>query len=115
MLSKSGIDYGALSPVQLLSLVGSSAMGALCYVPETKMPQAKWEGSFDEMQQMALEVLSEKTEDKADVRNFHICARHFLVFLAKIWAVQIFFLILHRCLKKRLRNTSASGRNTSRK
>ena len=67
VLSKSGINYGALTPVQRLSLVGSSGMGALCYEPETKMPQSDWQGSFDEMQQMALEVLSEKTEDHADV------------------------------------------------
>ena len=67
VLSKSGINYGALTPVQRLSLVGSSGMGALCYEPETKMPQSDWKGSFDEMQQMALEVLSEKTDDNADV------------------------------------------------
>lgn len=67
VLSKSGISYGALTPVQRLSLVGSSGMGALCYEPEIKMPQSDWLGSFDEMQQMALEVLSEKTEDHADV------------------------------------------------
>ena len=67
VLSKSGGNYGALTPVQRLSLVGSSGMGALCYEPETKMPQSEWQGSFDEMQQMALEVLSEKSDDKADV------------------------------------------------
>ena len=67
VLSRSGINYGTLSPVQRLSLVGSSGMGALCYVPETQIPQTAWEGTFDEMQQMALEVLSEKSEDYADV------------------------------------------------
>ena len=67
VLGKSGVNYGALTPVQRLSLVGSSGMGALCYEPETKMPQSDWNGSFDEMQQMALEVLSEKSDDKADV------------------------------------------------
>lgn len=67
VLSKSGINYGVLTPVQRLSLVGSSGMGALCYVPETKMLQSDWKGSFDEMQQMALEVLSEKSDDNADV------------------------------------------------
>lgn len=67
VLGKSGISYGALTPVQRLSLVGSSGMGALCYEPETKMSQSDWQGSFDEMQQMALEVLSEKSEDHADV------------------------------------------------
>lgn len=67
MLSKTGVNYGALTPVQRLSLVGSSGMGALCYEPETKMPQIQWEGSFDEMQRMALEVLSEKSDDNVDV------------------------------------------------
>lgn len=67
VLSKTGINYGALTPVQRLSLVGSSGMGALCYEPETKMPQIQWEGSFEEMQQMTLEVLSEKSDDNADV------------------------------------------------
>jgi serine/threonine-protein kinase HipA len=67
VLSKAGINYGTLTPVQRLSLVGSSGMGALCYVPETQMQQSDWQGSFDEMQQMALEVLAEKTEDNADV------------------------------------------------
>ena len=67
VLSKSGVNYGALTPVQRLSLVGSSGMGALCYEPETKMPQSDWLGSFDEMQQMALEVLSEKSDNQADV------------------------------------------------
>ena len=67
VLRKSGINYGALTPVQRLSIVGSSGMGALCYEPETQMSQSEWMGSFDEMQQMALEVLSEKSEDHADV------------------------------------------------
>ena len=67
VLSKSGVNYGTLTPVQRLSLVGSSGMGALCYVPETPMPQHDWLGSFDEMQQMALEVLSEKSDNHADV------------------------------------------------
>ena len=67
VLSKTGVNYGALTPVQRLSLVGSSGMGALCYEPETKMPQIQWEGSFDEMQRMALEVLSEKSDDNVDV------------------------------------------------
>ena len=70
VLRKTGIDYGSLTPVQRLSLVGSSGMGALNYVPETKMTQSEWQGSFDEMQQMALEVLSEKSENNADLLFF---------------------------------------------
>lgn len=67
VLVQSGINYGALTPVQRLSLVGSSGMGALCYVPENTMPKIEWQGSFDDMQRMALEVLSEKTDDHADL------------------------------------------------
>ena len=67
VLSKSGINYGTLTPVQRLSLVGNSGMGALCYIPETKMEHNDWQGSFDEMQRMALDVLAEKTADNADV------------------------------------------------
>lgn len=67
VLSKSGINYGTLTPVQRLNLVGNSGMGALCYIPETKMEQNDWQGSFDEMQRMALDVLAEKTADNADV------------------------------------------------
>ena len=70
VLRKTGVDYGSLTPVQRLSLVGSSGMGALNYVPETKMTQSEWQGSFDEMQQMALEVLSEKSENNADLLFF---------------------------------------------
>ncbi|MBR5634434.1 MAG: type II toxin-antitoxin system HipA family toxin [Prevotella sp.] len=66
VLRKSGIDPQNLTPVQWLSLVGSSGMGALCYVPETKISQAETQGSFDEMQQMAIDILSEKTDDHAD-------------------------------------------------
>ena len=35
VLRREGIDYYGLTPVQRLSLVGNSGMGALCYVPET--------------------------------------------------------------------------------
>ena len=70
VLSKVGINYGALTPVQRLSLVGSSGMGALCYVPENKIPQSDWQGSFDDMQQMALEVLSERSDDGIDMLFF---------------------------------------------
>jgi len=70
ILSKSGVNYSTLTPVQRLSLVGSSGMGALCYVPESTMSQSDWHGSFDEMQQMALEVLSEKSENNAEVLFF---------------------------------------------
>ena len=70
VLKKSGIDPLGLTPVQWLSIVGSSGMGALCYVPETKLLRENSKCSFDEMQQMALDVLSEKTNDNADMLYF---------------------------------------------
>ena len=70
VLKKSGIDAQGLTPVQWLSIVGSSGMGALCYVPETKLQYEESQRSFDEMQQMALDVLSERTDENADVLYF---------------------------------------------
>ena len=70
VLKNSGIDPQGLTPVQWLSIVGSSGMGALCYVPETKLIREDGQRSFDEMQQMALDVLSEKTNDNADMLYF---------------------------------------------
>ena len=70
VLKKSGVDPQGLTPVQWLSIVGSSGMGALCYVPETKLQYEESQRSFDEMQQMALDVLSERTDENADVLYF---------------------------------------------
>ena len=70
VLKDSGIDPQGLTPVQWLSIVGSSGMGALCYVPETKLIREDGQRSFDEMQQMALDVLSERTEENADILYF---------------------------------------------
>lgn len=70
VLNKSGVNYSALTPVQRLSLVGTAGMGALCYIPSTEIPQSDWQGSFDEMQQMALEVLSERSEEGIDTLFF---------------------------------------------
>jgi serine/threonine-protein kinase HipA len=67
LLRRKGIDYHMLSPVQRLSLVGKSGMGALCYVPETKMAEVSANATLDEMQAMALEVLAEKTDENADL------------------------------------------------
>ena len=70
VLKKSGIDPQGLTPVQWLSIVGSSGMGALYYVPETKLQHEESQRSFDEMQQMALDVLSERTDENADILYF---------------------------------------------
>ena len=70
VLAKRGIDYWSLTIVQRLSLVGSSGMGALCYVPETYLHPSEAQPSFDEMQRMALEVLSERTDEQVDMLYF---------------------------------------------
>ena len=70
VLKGMGINYQGLTPVQRLSLIGSSGMGALCYVPETTIAQKDMQGTLDEMQQMALDVLSEKTNEHADFLYF---------------------------------------------
>ena len=67
VLKKNGIDYRSLSPVQRLSIVGNSGMGALCYVPESRIAGPDEPVTLDEMQTMALEVLSEKSEENADL------------------------------------------------
>lgn len=65
VLRKSGLDYQSLSPVQRLSIIGSSGMGALCYLPEHTISHDDLSMSLDEMQQTVLDVLSEKTEEDA--------------------------------------------------
>lgn len=50
-----GVDPQTLNPVQWLSIVGSSGMGALCYVPETTLQHEEALLSLDEMQEIALE------------------------------------------------------------
>ena len=65
MLRQQGNDESQLNPLQRLSIVGSSGMGALCYEPETKMDRTDEKLSFDHLQQLALEVLAEKNEKDA--------------------------------------------------
>lgn len=70
VLRREGIEYGSLTPVQRLSLVGSSGMGALCYIPESKIGGSTNDLSLDEMQTLALEVLSERTDKGSDLLLF---------------------------------------------
>ena len=70
VLRKEGIDYGSLSPVQRLSLVGSSGMGALCYVPETIIRGENTELTLDKLQSLALDILSERTDNGSDILLF---------------------------------------------
>ena len=67
MLRREGSSLGELSPLQRLSLVGSSGMGALCYKPEASKEHiaAITDNDFDELQRKALDVLSEKSDTDA--------------------------------------------------
>lgn len=67
VLRREGVDYGSLTPVQRLSLVGNPGMGALCYVPESKIGKRESTLTLDEMQALALEVLSERTNEGSDI------------------------------------------------
>ena len=71
MLKKQGIDERLLTPVQRLSIVGSSGMGALCYIPESFIGEEKALPELDELQQIALDVLSEKSDKDEDVLYFN--------------------------------------------
>lgn len=71
MLRKQGVDDALLTPVQRLSIVGCSGMGALCYIPETYMGEAKTLPQLDDLQQMALDVLAEKSDKDEDVLYFN--------------------------------------------
>lgn len=67
MLRREGSSLRALSPLQKLSLVGSSGMGALCYKPDVSKDHiaAITDDDFDEIQRKALDVLSEKSDADA--------------------------------------------------
>ncbi len=71
VLKRRGMDSLALTPVQYLSIVGNSGMGALCYVPETFAGEDKSLPALDELQRMAFEVLTEKSDADADVLYFN--------------------------------------------
>ncbi len=76
MLRREGNSLAALSPLQRLSLVGNSGMGALCYEPElSPAPLADiTDNDFDQLQHKALEVLSEKSD--ADVSFLYYNSRN---------------------------------------
>ena len=71
ILQKEGIDDTSLTPVQRLSIVGASGMGALSYVPELYIVEPKGLPELDYMQNLALEVLAEKTDKDVDVLYFN--------------------------------------------
>ena len=71
LLRKQGIYDSIITPVQRLSIVGTSGMGALSYIPESFIGEEKVLPEFDHLQQLALDVLSEKTDTDADVLYFN--------------------------------------------
>ena len=71
MLKKQGIDDSTLTPIQRLSIVGTSGMGALSYIPESYVGEEKALPELDQLQQLALDVLSEKTDIGTDVLYFN--------------------------------------------
>ncbi len=71
LLKKRGIQDFDLSPIQRLSIVGSSGMGALSYLPETYISEYKSIPDLDELQELALLVLSEKKEDDEELLYFN--------------------------------------------
>ena len=71
LLKQQGINDQTLTPVQRLSIVGASGMGALSYLPESFIGEEKALPELDYLQQLALDVLSEKTDTGADVLYFN--------------------------------------------
>ncbi len=71
ILKKEGVNEFDLTPMQRLSIVGSSGMGALCYVPELYVSEEKPLPKLDDLQQLALMVLGEKLEQDEDVLYFN--------------------------------------------
>lgn len=70
MLRNQGIDDFSLTPLQRLSIVGSTGMGALCYVPEQTFHDNRNPLPLSELQQLALDVLQEKNTRDADTLYF---------------------------------------------
>lgn len=71
LLRKQGVDDSTLTPIQRLSIVGTSGMGALSYLPESYVGEEKSLPELDYLQQLALDVLSEKTQTGVDVLYFN--------------------------------------------
>jgi serine/threonine-protein kinase HipA len=71
MLRKQGIGEIELTPLQRLSIVGTSGMGALCYLPEVHFDEETAPLELDTLQQMALDVLSEKVDNGEDILYYN--------------------------------------------
>jgi serine/threonine-protein kinase HipA len=71
ILREQGVDDFSLTPLQRLAIVGAAGMGALCYEPAIEPTAGVALPELDELQQLALDVLSEKQTDGADVLYFN--------------------------------------------
>ncbi len=71
LMKREGMDDSQLTPIQRLSIVGTMGMGALCYVPATLVGESVGLPHLDSLQRLALDVLSEKTDDAAGVLYHH--------------------------------------------
>ena len=70
-LLKEGIDDSTLSALDRLSLVGSSGLGGLTYIPVTEFMSGKEALDFDSLQQKALDLLGEHKDDDAELLLFN--------------------------------------------
>lgn len=70
-LLREGVNDFDLSALQRLSIVGDSAMGALCYAPVTNIVSGFETSDFDMLQAKALEVLRERSDDDAELLLFN--------------------------------------------
>lgn len=71
MLRNQGIDDMSLTPLQRLSIVGCTGMGALCYIPEQTLNGNRTLPELQTLQQLALEVFEERNTQNADVLYFN--------------------------------------------
>ena len=71
LLRKHGIDEMSLTPLQRLAIVGSAGMGALRYEPRLLEYEQHILPELHTLQQLALDVLSEKTTEGADTLYFN--------------------------------------------
>lgn len=71
ILGKYGVSLSEMTPVERLSFVGTKGMGGLCYIPEMEINNRADSATLDEMQQDALDVLSEKDFSKTEALYFN--------------------------------------------
>ena len=71
ILKKQGINDFDFTPLQRLSIVGNSGMGALSYIPESYVSENKALPQLDQLQELALQVLSEKWDKDEELLYFN--------------------------------------------